>query len=90
MSSTTEPDRDGRGSPLSTGPARPTCPARSVESTAIQAGVDVSFRGLRTIGRLLGLIGVTKAFAHRRWVLQVLVGAPGSEPLFSVGGGAHR
>ncbi|MEU0834711.1 hypothetical protein ACNPQM_26950 [Streptomyces sp. NPDC056231] len=46
--------------------------------------------GLGMIGWLLGLIGVTKAFAHRRWVLRVLVGAPGPEPLFSVGGGAHR
>ncbi|WP_326817606.1 hypothetical protein OIE61_24445 [Streptomyces sp. NBC_01762] len=30
---------------------------------------------LRTIGRLPGLTGVTKAFEHRRRVLRVLVGA---------------
>ncbi|MFF2329888.1 MULTISPECIES: hypothetical protein [unclassified Streptomyces] len=46
--------------------------------------------GLGMTGWLVGLIGITKAFAHRRWVLRVLVGAPAPEPLFSVGGGAHR
>ncbi|MFD3490030.1 hypothetical protein ACFWWB_05575 [Streptomyces sp. NPDC058690] len=45
---------------------------------------------LRTIGRPLGPIDVTKAFVHRGRVLRVLVGARGSGPLFSVGGGAHR
>ncbi|WP_411085017.1 hypothetical protein [Streptomyces sp. 061-3] len=58
MSSTTEPDRDGRGSPLSADP-RPS---------------HLSFMGLRTIGRLPGLTGVTKAFVHRRQVLRALVG----------------
>ncbi|MGW5274845.1 hypothetical protein ACWEQP_20170 [Streptomyces sp. NPDC004044] len=46
--------------------------------------------GLRMIGRLSGLTGATEVFVHRRWALRVLVGARGSEPLFSVGGGAHR
>ncbi|MFD4945905.1 hypothetical protein ACFVYE_28365 [Streptomyces sp. NPDC058239] len=46
--------------------------------------------GLGMTGWIVGLIGITKAFAHRRWVLRVLIGAPAPEPLFSVGGGAHR
>ncbi|MER5498804.1 hypothetical protein ABT096_16645 [Streptomyces sp. NPDC002561] len=39
---------------------------------------------------LVGLIGLVKAFAHRRWVLRVLAGAPAPERVFSAGGGAHR
>ncbi|MFF1835257.1 hypothetical protein ACFVXE_13765 [Streptomyces sp. NPDC058231] len=47
--------------------------------------------GLGLIAWLLGLIGVTKAFAHRRWALRVLAGAPApGRPPFSAGGGAHR
>ncbi|MFD4758893.1 hypothetical protein ACFWOJ_08325 [Streptomyces sp. NPDC058439] len=46
--------------------------------------------GLGMAGWLIGLIGIIKAFAHRRWVLRVLIGAPRPEPLFSAGGGAHR
>ncbi|WP_335934312.1 hypothetical protein [Streptomyces sp. PTD5-9] len=46
--------------------------------------------GLGMISWITGLIGIVKAFAHRRWVMRVLVGAPRPEPLFSVGGGAHR
>ncbi|MFI6726591.1 hypothetical protein NRF20_18495 [Streptomyces sp. R-74717] len=46
--------------------------------------------GLGMTGWIVGLIGITKAFAHRRWVLRVLIGATAPEPLFSVGGGAHR
>ncbi|MER5613577.1 hypothetical protein [Streptomyces sp. NPDC002215] len=46
--------------------------------------------GLGLIGWLVGLIGLVKAFAHRRWVRRVLAGAPAPQPLISVGGGAHR
>ncbi|MFF2008214.1 hypothetical protein ACFVWY_03935 [Streptomyces sp. NPDC058195] len=46
--------------------------------------------GLGMIAWLVGLIGLVKAFAHRRWVLRVLAGAPAPAPLFSVGGGSHR
>ncbi|MFG3531596.1 hypothetical protein ACGF8B_33395 [Streptomyces sp. NPDC047917] len=46
--------------------------------------------GLGLVAWLVGLIGVVKAFAHRRWVRRVLIGAPAPEPLISVGGGAHR
>ncbi|MCX5341467.1 hypothetical protein [Streptomyces atratus] len=46
--------------------------------------------GLGMTGWIVGLIGITKAFAHRRWVLRALIGAPAPEPLLSVGDGAHR
>ncbi|MFG2624235.1 hypothetical protein [Streptomyces sp. NPDC048473] len=46
--------------------------------------------GLGMTGWIVGLIGISTAFAHRRWVLRVLIGASAPEPLFSVGGGAHR
>lgn len=46
--------------------------------------------GLGLVAWLVGLIGLVKAFAHRRWVRRVLIGAPAPEPLISVGGGAHR
>ncbi|MCX5109972.1 hypothetical protein OOK13_15770 [Streptomyces sp. NBC_00378] len=46
--------------------------------------------GLGLIGWLVGLIGLVKASAHRRWVRRVLAGAPAPQPLISVGGGAHR
>ncbi|MGW8888276.1 hypothetical protein [Streptomyces sp. NPDC055749] len=45
--------------------------------------------GLGLIAWLTGLIGVVKAFAHRRWVLRVLVGTP-VEPLVRVASGADR
>ncbi|MFJ1890377.1 hypothetical protein [Streptomyces sp. NPDC088170] len=53
-------------------------------------GLAVLVMGLGLTGWIVGLIGLVKAFAHRRWVLRVLVGAPAPEPLFSVGDGAHR
>ncbi|WP_405685250.1 hypothetical protein [Streptomyces sp. NBC_00057] len=53
-------------------------------------GVVALVMGLGMTGWIVGLIGITKAFAHRRWVLRTLIGAPALEPLFSVGGGAHR
>ncbi|MER7725430.1 hypothetical protein [Streptomyces sp. NPDC096323] len=46
--------------------------------------------GLGFIGWLIGLIGATKAYWHRRWVLRTLLGAPAPEPLISMRGGAHR
>ncbi|MFE6663103.1 hypothetical protein ACFVFH_06000 [Streptomyces sp. NPDC057697] len=53
-------------------------------------GLAVLVMGLGVTAWIVGLIGLVKAFAHRRWVLRVLAGAPAPEPLFSVGGGAHR
>lgn len=47
------------------------------------------FMGLGLICWLTGLIGVVKAFAHRRWVLRVLVGAP-AEPRVRAASGADR
>ncbi|WP_328865737.1 hypothetical protein [Streptomyces sp. NBC_00304] len=46
--------------------------------------------GLGLIGWLVGLIGVTKALLHRRWVIRVLIGTPAPGALISSGGGAHR
>ncbi|WP_406501198.1 hypothetical protein OHA04_16180 [Streptomyces sp. NBC_01590] len=53
-------------------------------------GLAVLVMGLGLTGWIIGLIGLVKAFAHRRWVLRVLAGVPAPEPLISVGGGAHR
>jgi hypothetical protein len=53
-------------------------------------GPAVLVMGLGLTGWIVGLIGLVKAFAHRRWVLRVLIGGPAPEPLISVGGGAHR
>jgi hypothetical protein len=61
--------------------------ARAGEETY---GLVAFLMGLGLIAWLTGLIGLVKAFAHRRWVLRVLVGAPPTTPLFSVGGGAHH
>ncbi|MFF9506128.1 hypothetical protein ACF1BU_01820 [Streptomyces sp. NPDC014724] len=69
-----------------------TCIAVPATDEAVRDGFGLAalFMGLGMTCWLVGLIGVTKAFAHRRWVLRVLVGAPAPEPLFSAGGGAHR
>lgn len=53
-------------------------------------GLAVLVMGLGLISWIVGLIGLVKAFAHRRWVLRVLAGVPAPEPLISVGGGAQR
>lgn len=53
-------------------------------------GLMALIMGLGLICWLVGLIGVIKAFWHRRWVLRVLIGASAPEPLISSGGGAHR
>ncbi|MFF9316392.1 hypothetical protein ACF1BP_11395 [Streptomyces sp. NPDC014735] len=53
-------------------------------------GLVALVMGLGMIAWITGLIGLVKAFAHRRWVMRVLAGAPGPQPLFSTGGGAHR
>ncbi|MFF0073275.1 hypothetical protein [Streptomyces sp. NPDC005494] len=42
--------------------------------------------GLGFIAWLTGLTGLVKAFAHRRWVLRVLVGRPAGEPLVRLDG----
>ncbi|QNE75534.1 hypothetical protein F0344_13675 [Streptomyces finlayi] len=44
------------------------------------------FMGLGLICWLTGLIGVVKAFAHRRWVLRVLVGTHAREPVRDASG----
>ncbi|MER5359451.1 hypothetical protein [Streptomyces sp. NPDC002785] len=64
-------------------------PATS-EAARDSFGLVALVMGLGMTGWLVGLIGITKAFAHRRWVLRTLIGAPAPGPLFSVGGGAHR
>ncbi|MER6102517.1 hypothetical protein ABT115_09320 [Streptomyces sp. NPDC001832] len=53
-------------------------------------GLVALVMGLGMTGWIVGLIGITKAFAHRRWVLRTLIGATAPEPLCSVGGGARR
>lgn len=53
-------------------------------------GLMALVMGLGLIAWLIGLIGVTKAFGHRRWVLRTLLGAPAPESPISVGDGAHR
>ncbi|MGW2177344.1 hypothetical protein ACWCXX_04465 [Streptomyces sp. NPDC001732] len=53
-------------------------------------GEVVLVMGAGMTGWIVGLIGLGKAFAHRRWVLRVLAGAPAPEPMISIGGGAHR
>ncbi|MFE7356324.1 hypothetical protein ACFU8Q_24845 [Streptomyces sp. NPDC057543] len=62
----------------------------TAEAARDSFGLVALVTGLGMTGWITGLIGITKAFAHRRWVLRVLIGAPAPEPLFSVGGGAHR
>lgn len=53
-------------------------------------GLMALIMGLGLIGWIIGLIGVTKALLHRRWVIRVLIGAPAPATLISSGGGAHR
>ncbi|MFJ2706525.1 hypothetical protein ACIO3R_25455 [Streptomyces sp. NPDC087428] len=53
-------------------------------------GLVALVMGLGFIGWLIGLIGATKAFLHRRWVLRVLIGTPAPTPLISSGGGVRR
>ncbi|MEU9094661.1 hypothetical protein [Streptomyces sp. NPDC048428] len=53
-------------------------------------GLMALVMGLGFIAWLIGLIGITKAFWHRRWILRALAGAAAPEPLVSSGGGAHR
>lgn len=53
-------------------------------------GLMALVMGLGFIAWLIGLIGITKAFKHRSWVLRTLLGAPAPEPLISYGGGTHR
>ncbi|MFF8913404.1 hypothetical protein ACF08M_08790 [Streptomyces sp. NPDC015032] len=60
------------------------------EATRGSFGLVALVVGLGMTGWIVGLVGITKALAHRRWVLRVLIGARAPEPLFSVGGGAHR
>ncbi|MFD8690673.1 hypothetical protein [Streptomyces sp. NPDC059651] len=53
-------------------------------------GLMALIMGLGFIGWLVGLIGVTKAFRHRSWILGTLAGTAAPEPLISSGGGTRR
>ncbi|MER6120518.1 hypothetical protein [Streptomyces sp. NPDC001743] len=53
-------------------------------------GLTALIMGLGFIAWLIGLIGITKAFWHRRWVLRTLLGVPAPEPLISAPGRARR
>lgn len=48
-------------------------------------GLVAWLMGLGFLAWVIGLTGLVKAFAHRRWVLRVLVGAP-ADPLVTVKG----
>ncbi|MEU5167323.1 hypothetical protein [Streptomyces mutomycini] len=48
-------------------------------------GLVAWLMGLGLIAWLAGLTGLVKAFAHRRWVLRVLVGAPEDPPVTAGG-----
>ncbi|WP_424921372.1 hypothetical protein [Streptomyces sp. wa1] len=56
--------------------------ARAGEETY---GLVTLLMGLGFLAWLTGLTGLVKAFAHRRWVLRVLVGVP-ADPLITVEG----
>ncbi|WP_406453784.1 hypothetical protein OG782_22895 [Streptomyces sp. NBC_00876] len=54
-------------------------------------GLMALIMGLGLISWLIGLIGITKAFWHRRWVLGLLRGATVPvPPLISIEDGSHR
>ncbi|MGW1227479.1 hypothetical protein [Streptomyces sp. NPDC001478] len=53
-------------------------------------GLMALIMGLGLLCWLIGLIGVTKAFWHRRWVLSLLAGAPAAPRAEASTGGAHR
>ncbi|MER5893717.1 hypothetical protein [Streptomyces sp. NPDC001876] len=52
-------------------------------------GTVAFLMGLGLVAWLTGLIGVVKAFAHRRWVVRVLMGAPAEPPVRVDGGARH-
>lgn len=52
-------------------------------------GMVAFLMGLGLVAWLTGLIGVVKAFAHRRWVVGVLMGAPAEPPVRVDGGARH-
>lgn len=51
-------------------------------------GLVVLLMGVGLIAWVTGLIGITKALTHRRWVVRVLIGAV-SRPRVPAGGGPH-
>lgn len=53
-------------------------------------GLMALVMGLGFIAWIIGLIGITKAFWHRRWILRTLLGTPVPAPLVSVERGTHR
>jgi len=53
-------------------------------------GLMALIMGLGFLAWIVGLIGVFKAFWHRRWILRTLTGTGGRAPLVVPGGGAHR
>lgn len=52
-------------------------------------GMVAFLMGLGLVAWLAGLIGVVKAFAHRRWVVRVLRGAPADPPVQVDGSTRH-
>ncbi|MFE7624025.1 hypothetical protein [Streptomyces sp. NPDC057509] len=53
-------------------------------------GLMALIMGLGFLTWIVGLIGIVKAFWHRRWILRTLAGGTAPGPLISPGGGAHR
>ncbi|NED16237.1 hypothetical protein [Streptomyces sp. SID9124] len=53
-------------------------------------GLMALIMGLGLLAWIVGLVGVFKAFWHRRWILRTLTGTAAPDPLPAWGGGAHR
>ncbi|MFG2569914.1 hypothetical protein ACGFR6_31375 [Streptomyces sp. NPDC048567] len=53
-------------------------------------GLMALVMGLGLLSWLVGLVGVFKAFWHRRWIVRTLTGAASPPPLVSRSGGVHR
>ncbi|WP_405899418.1 hypothetical protein OG242_19755 [Streptomyces sp. NBC_00727] len=53
-------------------------------------GLMALIMGLGFLAWTVGLVGVFKAFWHRRWILRTLTGTAAPVPLAQQGGGAHR
>ncbi|MFB8084321.1 hypothetical protein [Streptomyces sp. NPDC055992] len=53
-------------------------------------GLMALIMGIGFLAWIVGLIGVFKAFWHRRWIVRTLTGTAAPEPLPAWGGGAHR
>ncbi|MFE7574785.1 hypothetical protein ACFU5Z_08610 [Streptomyces sp. NPDC057521] len=53
-------------------------------------GLMALIMGLGLLAWFVGLVGVFKAFWHRRWIVRTLAGATAPPPLVSRSGGVHR